>query len=918
MANQLISLGLGANGDLTGFMLFGLAPGTPAVYAPTIDDLLSWPVREPIAIAEIETSISDPLLTAFTETAGRTDVWEVPFPTHRQTDVLATGLYAPCIGVRFDDADLVHVESLDDVEDVSGSWWWDAPNELLYVHAPADGDPADEATAIQVFVRLHMGTTGIVLATPPPRAYTDLVRAAEPMAYWRLGETTSLARDSVGTAHGTVSADGVTRGTRGLPIDNANNPAYEFDGLDGEVELDAPPSRAAGEAFTVAWLMTPNSNQPDTLAGLFTDGTGGGLFWDRANQRLRTVFGVTTNTSAGSVPSDTKIHVAVTVSVTGTVKVYVNGVEVTSAAAAFGAFTFSPAWLGSDDGSSFFMGVLDEVAYYARALTAAEIASLAAAGIYDTEDPDNGVYYHPWITGDLPVSRERAASDLYGVHATSGGELRLTNPDAVWYRLTAIDSGWNWKNKIVRILLGGRVRETALPRSLYASMRTLLIEDVACDDSLVTFALKPFNRLLEQTVPRTPLFASAYPNLGDGVSGQKKWIGYGRAVIAPDLIDTTVSQGKYLVADAAYQDLDAVHNVWAVSKATAVKTLLTLTTHYTVDLVACTVTVVHVDYPYADYSLLVDATGKTDGSGNPINTAGGIIKDLLTTHVGVRESDLDIDSFTQAELDVPELLSMWLKSPRAINSIISSSEPGFPSICASALVTLRQTADGLWNIKARSSLSETPTIALGTTDFADFRAVPNLDAVVTGVNVYFAREIAPDGSGTWDVATADDERARFLLGGGTHKEDFDFVDLYTFLAAESDASSLAQRYLILAGGPRLHVEFKERGTKLFRSLIADTVSVTRSPAPSSVGRFVNEPLELIELEQRYGPVPSVAGLLRDVRGLGGLGWSWSSESGPVDWDAASVEERALYGFWADDDGFIDPPDPDTQDIKAWS
>ena len=168
-----------------------------------------------------------------------------------------------------------------------------------------------------------------------------------------------------------------------------------------------------------------------------------------------------------------------------------------------------------------------------------------------------------------------------------------------------------------------------------------------------------------------------YPNAGEGVLSTKKWIGYGRTTMQPDLIDTS-GNGIYLIADAAYQTLFKVHQVQAVDQSTRAKTTLLEGTDYSVDLTACTLTILNAAFTWQDFDIWIDVTGKPDGAGGYLKTGPAIIKDILTSLLGVPASQIDGSAFTTAALMAPQELAVWLKSDRQVASIFSGLEDGVP------------------------------------------------------------------------------------------------------------------------------------------------------------------------------------------------------------------------------------------------
>jgi hypothetical protein len=519
-------------------------------------------------------------------------------------------------------------------------------------------------------------------------------------------------------------------------------------------------------------------------------------------------------------------------------------------------------------------------------------------------DDESGIYYHPWLTRRSSTIVTTLGDELFGVKATPSATLVLTNGHGWFHDVFAPNGPWNWKGAPVALLFGGSYRGIQLQRSQYQHVATMRIEDVVADEETATVLLKPMTRGLDLLLPRTPIFSSDFPNLGEGVEGSHKPIGYGRAKSPGILVDTTASEGKYLFADPAFQTLNTIHQVWAIAKSTGVRTALTITTHYTEDLTACTVTITDATYTHTSHTIEADITGKTEA------TFADIAKDMLTTFLGVATADIDAASFTQAALDAPETLSVWLTSPRTIGSIMMTGRSGVPSLERSVLGQLRFSRAGLWEARIRSVLQAAGVadVTLEKRDFAVFSPRPSHEGAFATTKVFHNRNLS---TGAWAVETHTDMTAQFLLRTEDHAE------LHTFLRTASDAQILAQRYQIIAGGRRLRVEFEERGCRLFGMLAGDVLGVTFAPALDASGVLQEERFELVRLEKSYVPTVQTRGLFRDMRGLGVKGWAWADESASANWAAASAEEQSLLGFWAGADGRIDPADPATADIKVW-
>ena len=518
-------------------------------------------------------------------------------------------------------------------------------------------------------------------------------------------------------------------------------------------------------------------------------------------------------------------------------------------------------------------------------------------------DPSSAIYYRPWVVGDLPRLTRQVSDLLFGLTQTVTGDVTLLNGHGAW---DALIPGHNWKNKKIRALLG-QYQDVDLERPDYVEIATMLVEDLTSDEEVATMKLTPSARRLDVEMPPTAYMASAYPNLGEGVSATRKWIGYGRATIRPDLTDSS-GNGVWTVADAAYQTLFAVNDVVAIAKSGGARVGLTQGVHYDVDLALCTVTITDSLYGPADYEIEVDVTGKPDGAGSYLKTFGQILKDILLTHVGAAAADVDAASFATCDIGAPEELAMWTKDPRSIASLICSVEAEAPSLERSVLGQLKETLDGKWKATIWSGASpSTAPVSMRKEDFASFKPDPKIESVVSIARVHYGYDHSTQ---TWQVETAENATARYLA------ETRDSIDVYTYLTSPIDALALAQRLIQLAASSSTEVEFEERGNKLVETLAGEFALVTFSPAPVLGGAFDAQALELLRLDVALTPTLQISGRFGDLRSISDRVGHWTDDTAP-DWATASDEEKATQGFWTDDDGLIDPLDPMTKDESIW-
>ena len=208
-------------------------------------------------------------------------------------------------------------------------------------------------------------------------AYRDQVLADGPVAYWRLGETSgAVASDEVGANPGTFN--GVTLGQPG-PLVGDLNTAVSFDGANDFVTVPHSGALNATSGVTVeGWIKRSKSGAWQVVVGKPGTGQSRGenyALWFNTSNQLLAYFGDGTNYVNVRAPLDTNWHYVAATYNNATAKLYVDGTlhAQTSSSIHLTSNTL-PLNMGRANGnSSFFGGLLDEVAVYNTALSAERI-----------------------------------------------------------------------------------------------------------------------------------------------------------------------------------------------------------------------------------------------------------------------------------------------------------------------------------------------------------------------------------------------------------------------------------------------------------------------------------------------------------------------------------------------------------------
>lgn len=511
----------------------------------------------------------------------------------------------------------------------------------------------------------------------------------------------------------------------------------------------------------------------------------------------------------------------------------------------------------------------------------------------DVKDFVGGRLYEPRIVGRVPEVRAKADDPLFGRKVFYQGDLELTNSDQFF---DALVRAYTWKNKRVTFYFGGG----SLAFSDYEQIAVMVIEDLASGDAVCRFTLRQMASLLQQRVPLNTYQASTFPRLGEGVEGTYRPLLYGRKDDIPAvLVDTVAGANLYEIADPGVQVLTAVHAVRAINRITQAVVTLTDGTHYATDLTNARITVTSTTYKWEDYAIRVDASGESDGAGGTLETCGEIIKDLLLA-LGETSGNLDASSFSQADTDTPFKLGIWIREGVPASEYITVIE-------RSVFGSLFAARDGRWRFEVWDpTYDSTVAPKLKDEDFATWEPDDKIESIFWLARVKYDENPA---TGAWKEVTASQSRIKYEF------ETSDTMTLETVLRVAADATVMAQRYRFIAGTPTVEITFVERGLSLMTAEIFDKYLITRARAPSGSGLWTDEPVQILEVAKQLAP-PRIQARVNDLWALGRSVGRWAASSAP-DYAAATAEQRAHDGYWADSDGFVVPGDLTTKSISLW-
>jgi len=196
---------------------------------------------------------------------------------------------------------------------------------------------------------------------------------ASPIVIYHFDEGTgTTAYDSVGSAHGTINGATWTTGKFGY--------ALSFDGSDDYVSVSSFPSGSYSQLTVEAWIYPRDKEGKQVLINEQSGDTLWMNFDTNGSDKLDIYLGDTTNkgyhSSNTAIARNTWSHVAFTYNdTTDELKLYING-QLDRTITTSGMLNFdSSIVLGRRDYENleFFKGLIDEVAFYNRVLSAEEI-----------------------------------------------------------------------------------------------------------------------------------------------------------------------------------------------------------------------------------------------------------------------------------------------------------------------------------------------------------------------------------------------------------------------------------------------------------------------------------------------------------------------------------------------------------------
>lgn len=420
--------------------------------------------------------------------------------------------------------------------------------------------------------------------------------------------------------------------------------------------------------------------------------------------------------------------------------------------------------------------------------------------------------YRPLVRQDSFPAMDLAVDDIVeGMYRFNFTSFSLNNDG--WFD-TAVED-YIWTNRVVIIKIGGE----ALPYSEYQTFFVGRISDFSVSDELVVFTLKDMRVGSYAKIPIDHYWIADYPNMDPDDEGKPIPIFYGVKVnITPVCIDTTAGSGSPKGGKWKICCSRAIKEITEVKKN---NTVLTPTTHYTVDLANGEFTLLVSFDKSKGHVLSVKAKGFVDGSSNLIEKGGAIAKDILETYLGWTDAELDLDSFTTTDSLRTYLLDIYLDTDDDSRQVLQT-------IGRSIVAFFSPTEDGKLSFMAYEPTVEEGTLELFDEDFyADWKVIKDDSWIRHKVQVNYGQNPTTD---EYSMVEVVNNEALYKYGVR------DVLVIDTYLRSESDAENVAGGVLDMVSKP-ITVFSSTFGLKGFTLFPTRKVVVTRARAADATGAF---------------------------------------------------------------------------------
>lgn len=526
----------------------------------------------------------------------------------------------------------------------------------------------------------------------------------------------------------------------------------------------------------------------------------------------------------------------------------------------------------------------------------------------------DGKYYEPRIASETQFSITDETGDLFfgNVKSVASGSMSLINGDGMF---DSLGKSWGWVNAPALVKFGF----AGLTSGQFIRVGTFEIEDIDPGRQYAVIPLRNIQKETHRVVPFNTFDTTTYPNMDEAKDGSRIPLLFGAVEnITPVLVDSTVEKGLFVIADAVYQGLASVPNVYVDGVAVSPSDLNIVLGDCTFEILAT----FSGDTPSAA-SVTCDATGPAPPTFDPPFGPGGIAPYVTSTDYLKKYGELagwlytSILDVSVGEFDSAAALTLDSRNTQAHASYIdeiASVHDIIRDIERGVLGLTRVTLDGLVSPTIFIPAAGAPILDLPLVEesgIIEFQPDLRIQQIFSKAVIQYNRD--PTGN-KHQTESAEDAFTKFF----NLRNRLTSRTISTVLKNTSDAAASAQVAVFMSRNISTEVLIDDVSLVLFASNVGDRVRLTVDRAPSIDGAWANKVMDIRSIIKVFTPVPHIEVILSDLQGIDVVGgWSDDDQFGGVPYVDADSETRAVLGYWSDDDGFVDPPDTSSQNIKVW-
>lgn len=541
-------------------------------------------------------------------------------------------------------------------------------------------------------------------------------------------------------------------------------------------------------------------------------------------------------------------------------------------------------------GSNGITGILRNFIVFNKAVTNADVIGLYNMGSGYTSKVKR--FYEPRISSrGIPSVRQDLSNIFWGTSVISSGNIRLINNDGFFDQ---IYDKWIWTNKKVELKFGGDL----LPYSEYESFFTGKIQNRSFSRSEVNFEVASMAFDLLRELPINNFWTSTYPNLDGNYEGAPIPYYYGTytidtapiAVCIDTAYDTNIYQFK--ICDHAIKSITQVYIDYR--DGAGWQTI----NHGNENLTTATFTLESSDYVVSTTLVKVAFEGAHSG-GILIDTAPGIVEDILTTYCGYSADELDSASFIGSEEITEVTLAVPIEKVTSALTIIEK-------ICRSDFAFFDENTEG--KLRYRTWVPEqTGTIPeVYDLELLDPTIEDDQGDLYYQIKVGYSYQCVSENH----LYTKQQDNASFYKYGKSETLTID-----TYLTSKSMADILGQRILFVLSSVSPTLEFSMKAQHITKNL-GDKLKITLERAPfRTSGGYVSKLFEIVGMAKTFSPL-EITFSLRDLANYGGSVGFWMAADAP-DYSSTPDSQKGDSGYWTDDDGYADPGNEESKNISKW-